>query len=325
MSDAARRPLVSVVFSFRNEVEVIPELIARVDRSLTAAGVDYTLVFVNDASTDGSRELLERRAASDPRVTLINMSRRFGPSECALAGLRHAPGDAAILMDADLQDPPELLPTLIAQWKDGADVVHTTRSARLGESKMKMAATRLAYRILGSVSNIELVTDAGDFKLFGRRALNELLQLREATPYLRGLVVWIGFRQVFVPYERQPRFAGRTHFPFFSLNPWRTFFSGLTSFSSLPLAVFVPIGLALFALGALSAVVAMLSFAVTPGWGWVIVVVLLLAGVQVSGLGLLGIYLARVYAEVRGRPQYIIESTVGLPSPGPPSTSSRHP
>jgi dolichol-phosphate mannosyltransferase len=314
-----------VVFSFRNEVDVIPELIARVGKALDAASVDYQLLFVNDASTDGSRELLERLAAADPRIALINMSRRFGPSECALAGLRHAQGDAAIVMDSDLQDPPELLPTLIAHWRQGADVVHTTRTARLGESRLKMAATRLAYRILGSVSNIELVTDAGDFKLFGRRALDELLQLREATPYLRGLVVWIGFTQVFVPYERQARFAGKTHFPFFSLNPWRTFFSGLTSFSSLPLAVLVPMGLALVAMGALGAVAAALWFNSTPGWGWVIVLLLLLTGLQTTGLGIVGIYLARVYAEVRGRPHYIIESTVGLPEAKPFPTSARHP
>jgi dolichol-phosphate mannosyltransferase len=315
------RPVVSIVFSFRNEESVLAELIGRVSRVFEPLPFDLELVFVNDASIDNSLPILQDRARTDPRIRVLNMSRRFGPSECAMAGLRHARGDAVILMDADLQDPPEVIPTLLEHWEQGSEVVHTVRTARLGEPWMKMAATRLAYRVLGSASNIELQTDAGDFKLFGRRALNELLKLPETTPYLRGLVVWIGFKQTFVPYERQARFAGRTHFPFFSRNPWRTFFSGLTSFSSLPLAMFVPIGVALLATGVLLAVIA--AFWTDGGHGpWLMVALVLLSGLQTTALGIMGIYLARVYNDVRGRPQYIVESTIGYadsPATVPPA------
>ena len=159
------------------------------------------------------------------------MSRRFGVSECARAGMSAASGDAIIIMDADLQDPPEVIPQLIEKWRAGADVVHTVRTHRRGESAAKMMLTRLAYRIIHMGSSIELPVDAGDFKLLSRAALNHLLALQESDPYLRGLVVWIGFQQAFVPYEREARHAGRTHFPFFSRNPWKTFAIGLTSFS----------------------------------------------------------------------------------------------
>ena len=215
-------PLVSVVLSFRNEAENIPTLVARLVAMFATQDVAYELLFVNDSSNDGSLETLVEARSTNPRVKIVNMSRRFGVSECARAGMSLSSGDATIIMDADLQDPPEVIPQLIEKWRQGADVVHTVRTHRRGESAAKMMLTRIAYRIIHIGSSIELPVDAGDFKLLSRAALDHLLALGESDPYLRGLVVWIGFQQAFVPYEREARHAGKTHFPFFSRNPWKT-------------------------------------------------------------------------------------------------------
>src|SRR6187549_120987 len=205
---SSQPPLISVVFSFRNERQNIPTLIARLDTVFSRTATDYELLFVNDASDDGSLDALVDERSRNPRVKVINMSRRFGVSECARAGMAAASGDATIIMDADLQDPPEVIPQLLEKWRAGADVVHTVRTRRHGESALKMMMTRLAYRIIHLGSSIELPVDAGDFKLLSRPALDHLLALTESDPYIRGLVVWIGFQQAFVPYERDARHAG---------------------------------------------------------------------------------------------------------------------
>ncbi len=227
----AGRALVSVVLSFRNEAANIPTLVSRLHAALSTQPVEYELIFVNDASADDSLNVLLRQREQNPRVKIITMSRRFGVAECVRAGMAAARGDAVVYMDADLQDPPEIIPELVRQWRDGADVVHTVRTHRHGESRTKMSLTRLAYRLIRIGATIDLPVDAGDFKLLSRRAVDHVLQLAESDPYLRGLVVWIGFRQTLVGYERDARHAGRTHFPFFSRNPWKTFVLGLTSFS----------------------------------------------------------------------------------------------
>ena len=256
-------PVVSVVLSFRNEAEVLPELLRRLTNVLASLRADYEVIFVNDASVDGSLALLTNAARTDGRLKVMTMSRPFGPAECALAGLAFSRGEAVVLMDADLQDPPELIPTLVARWREGADVVYTVRTVRHGESVLKSWLTRLAYRFLRVTANIDLPVEAGDFRLLSRRVVHELLKLPERSPYLRGLVAWVGFKQVPVPYERQPRFAGHTHFPVLrSVNPWRTLFSGLTSFSTAPLAALLPLGLALSA----GCCVAAAAIWIHPSW-----------------------------------------------------------
>jgi glycosyltransferase involved in cell wall biosynthesis len=315
MSSIPERPLISVVFSFRNERQNIPTLIARLDAMFARAGVDYELLFVNDASDDGSLEALVEARSRNSHVKVVNMSRRFGVSECARAGMSASSGDATIIMDADLQDPPEVVPQLIEKWRAGADVVHTVRTHRRGESAAKMMLTRLAYRIIHLGSSIELPVDAGDFKLLSRPALNHLLALGESDPYLRGLVVWIGFQQAFVPYERDARHAGTTHFPFFSRNPWKTFAMGLTSFSFMP--IFGVIGLAagacvvtlalvltttvlLIARGTVSAALALVTIGAVF-WA-----------TTLAAISAIGIYVIRIYKDGRNRPQYIVASTIGL-------------
>lgn len=308
--------LVSVVLSFRNEAESIPELIDRLTRAFAPVPVAYELIFVNDASTDASLNLLTAAAAREPRIKIVTMSRRFGPSECAIAGLTFAKGAAVILMDTDLQDPPELIPQLIHEWQAGADVVYTVRTVRRAESLVKRFMTRAAYRIVRAVAAIDLPVEAGDFRLLSRRVVDELLKLPERSPYLRGLVSWVGFTQVPVYYERAPRFAGRTHFPLLlSANPWRTFLAGLTSFSMTPLVILLPLGLGIGAvsLGA-SALLLMVGAwrQSVPAWAWGALGLSFLAGLQLAGLGLIGVYVGRIAEDVRGRPRYIVDSVAGF-------------
>lgn len=295
------RPLISVVLSFRNEADNIRVLIQRLDAVFAGENVNYEIVFVNDASTDASLSLLLEEHQRNPRVKIVNMSRRFGVAEGVIAGMANSRGDAVVYMDADLQDPPEVIPRLIDRWRQGADVVHTVRTRRHGENPLKMAATRLAYRLIQFGSSIELPVDAGDFKLLSRAAVDHLLRLRESDPYLRGLVVWLGFNQVCISYERDSRHAGRTHFPFFSRNPWKTFTTGLTSFSFMPIYACVAVA----AIGVVAATLLALAgstmmAALTFFWA-----------TTIGAVAIIGIYLIRVYKDVRGRPPYIIESVIG--------------
>ena len=306
------RPLVSVVFSFRNEADNIPTLIGRLEAMFAGQNVEYEIVFVNDASTDASLSLLTAARQRNPRIIIVNLSRRFGVAEGVIAGMATSHGDAVVYMDADLQDPPEVIPALIDRWRQGADVVHTVRTRRHGENALKMAATRLAYRLIQLGSSIELPVDAGDFKLLSRPAVDHLLRLRESDPYLRGLVVWLGFNQVCIPYERDSRHAGRTHFPFFSRNPWKTFTMGLTSFSFMPIYV-------CFALAAAGLVATFVFFAV--GLRMMAVLTFFWA-TTIGAIAVTGTYLIRVYKDVRGRPPYIIDSVIGNED-HPPRSGSR--
>jgi glycosyltransferase involved in cell wall biosynthesis len=326
LSDSLARPsadrrghgLVSVVLSFRNEEDTIPTLVTRLETVFAAERTPYELVFVNDASTDESLAILRREHERNRRIKIVNLSRRFGVAEGVLAGMAASSGDAVIYMDSDLQDPPEVIRELLARWRGGADVVHTVRTRRHGESVLKMWATRAAYRLIQSGSSIDLAVDAGDFKLLSRVAVDHLLRLRESDPYLRGLVVWLGFTQAFVPYERGARNAGRTHFPFFSKNPWKTFVIGLTSFSFVPVhACLVLAGVGLLASGTLlvsAGVLAARDSALALKIGFVGVLTFFW-GTTLASVGMLGVYLIRVYKDVRSRPPYIVQSTIGFQAP----------
>jgi dolichol-phosphate mannosyltransferase len=312
--------LVSVVLSFRNEAENIPALVSRLDAMFVGEGVPYELLFVNDASTDDSLGILMKERDKNPRVKILNLSRRFGVAEGVLAGMAASDGDAVVYMDADLQDPPEVVPALIARWRVGADVVHTVRTRRRGESALKMWATRLAYRVIQSGSTVDLAVDAGDFKLLSRRAVDQLLRLPESDPYLRGLIVWLGFNQAFVSYERDARHAGRTHFPFFSRNPWKTFVLGVTSFSFLP--IYLCLGLAAAGLLAASvllvvALAAVIAGSTIAGATALAGLIAFLWATTLAAIGSVGLYVVRVYKDVRARPPYIVQSTIGVSSPAP--------
>ena len=311
----SQAPLVSVVLSFRNEEGVIPELIARLQQALRGAGVDYELIFVNDASTDGSLALLEEARKQDPAVKVVTMSRRFGVAPCVMAGMQYARGDAVVYMDTDLQDPPELIPELIAHWRDGADVVYTVRTSRRGEHPGKLWLTRAAYRAIGRIAEIDLPVEAGDFKLLSRRVVDELRLLGEHDLYMRGLVSWVGFRQVAVPYEREPRAAGRTHFPLLGFAPAAAFATGVTSFSHMPLVFFLLLGLAGGALSGLALLGLGLArlFGAEPSMAaGLFAFGTLLWSTLAAGIGVIGLYLARIHREVLGRPRYVVESTIGF-------------
>lgn len=318
--------VVSVVLSFWNEEDVLPELIRRLRAAfagLLQAGEigAYELIFVNDASTDRSEWILREAAREQDDVKVINMSRNFGVSPCVLAGMLHARGDAVIYMDADLQDPPELIPELVRVWKSEpeVDVVHTVRKSRAGETRLKLAITRLGYAILRTVSTIDLPLEAGDFKLLSRRAVDLVVQFREKRPFLRGLVCWIGFEQRIVRYHREPRFAGKTKFRVLGLKVIRNFIdSAVVSFSDVPLKASTAMGACFSALSLLYMawiLIGWLSGAETPGWSATLAAVLFLGGVQLLSIGILGTYVASIFLEAKGRPNFIVRDTQGFDAP----------
>ncbi|HEX5445819.1 MAG TPA: glycosyltransferase family 2 protein, partial [Pirellulales bacterium] len=271
-------------------------------------------------STDRSEAILRREL---PRgdTRLINMSRNFGVSPCVLAGMLHAQGDAVVYLDADLQDPPELLPQLVKVWKSqpDVDVVHTVRRSRAGETRLKLAITRLGYRILRMVSTIDLPLEAGDFKLLSRRAVNLVTQFQEKRPFLRGLVCWIGFKQERVFYDRQPRHSGKTKFRVLGLKVIRNFIdSAVVSFSDVPLKLATALGLTFSAAAfvyLLWMLLAWLGGREVAGWSATLVAVLFLGGVQLVSVGVLGTYIASIFLETKGRPNFIIRECAGFDSP----------
>lgn len=305
--------LLSFVFSFRNEEKNIPELVREVTQTVNGiADLNYEMIFVNDNSTDQSFEVLSQLQQRYP-IKIINMSRRFGVTPCVLAGFAHAKGDAVVYMDTDLQDPPDLIPQMIQLFREGAEVVHTTRTHRDGENKLKMWITKMAYRTINYFSDIHLPENTGDYKLLSRKVVQEILNLSEYDPYLRGLSVWVGYKQEFVYYRRRPRFSGKTKFPLFSKGPAREFIRGLTSFSTTPLyfslyvgglTIFVSILLIMYAL-----ITKILGIAAL-GTSSMLIAEALFSGVILMTNGFIGLYIARIYNEVKKRPQYLIKNII---------------
>lgn len=307
--------LLSVVFSFRNEEKGLDELIRRVKAAVEPTGTDFEIIFVNDDSTDQSLDILRHHQTMDSRIKIINMSRRFGVHPCVIAGLKHAKGDAVVYMDTDLQDPPELIPELIEKWKTGADVVNTVRKKRLGENAFKMWLTKKAYQVLNYISDIDLPTNMGDFKLLSRRVVDELLKIEEIDPFMRGLVRWVGFKQETVYYTREARFAGETHFSLFGSGPVKEFIRGIAAFSAAPLYFTILMGLlvslASFVLIVYVVIVWFMGLAV-PGWAGIMITLLLLGGMILVSNGVNGIYIGRIYEQVKNRPLYIIKDKIGF-------------
>ena len=305
--------LLSFVFSFRNEENNIPELVKRVDAvTQSIENLEYEMVFVNDDSTDRSLEILKSLQKQHP-ITIINMSRRFGVTPCVLAGLAHIKGDAAIYMDTDLQDPPEIIPQMVEKYKNGAEVVHTTRTQRDGEGAIKMWATKSAYKLINQFSDIYLPENTGDFKLLSAKVVREILDLREYDPYMRGLSIWVGYKQEFVPYRRSPRWAGKTKFPLFSKGPMGEFIRGLTAYSAAPLYISLMLGLATTSLGICLIFYALITKALgisAPGASSVLIAIAVFSGIILTTNGVIGIYIAKIYYEVKERPRYIISDVI---------------
>ena len=297
--------LLSVVAPVFNEEATIREFYGRVCSALE--GLTFELVLVDDGSRDGSAAALEEIAVADPRVRVVYLSRNFGHQTALTAGLDHASGDAIVMLDADLQDPPELIVTMLDHWRAGCDVVYAVRQQREGESWFKLATARWFYRVFDSLTSVELQHNSGDFRLLDRRALDALLSMRERNRFLRGMTVWVGFTQAAVPYDRDARYAGETKFSFAKM--LRFSLDAISSFSHRPLQLatllgFVISGLAFIAIPVV--VVLRLLGSYLPGFGAITIVVLLLGGIQLIALGIIGEYVGRIYDEVKGRPLYLV-------------------
>lgn len=311
-------PVISVVAPVFNEEAILPEFYRRVAAALDSSGQSWELVLVNDGSRDGSPGIMRDLHERDPRVKVVSFARNFGHQIAITAGMDYAAGEAVVVIDSDLQDPPETILDLLARWREGYQVVYATRSERKGETWFKEFTARLFYRIIYRITDIDLPLDAGDFRLMDRKVVDALKTMREKHRFMRGLSVWVGFRQTGVAYVRAERFAGQTKYPFRKM--LRFALDGITSFSYLPLQMatyvgFVAAGLSI--LGILLAVILRLSGSdALHGQATTLVSVLFLGGVQLIFLGIIGEYLGRIYDEVKGRPLYIVGELIGLEEEG---------
>jgi glycosyltransferase involved in cell wall biosynthesis len=316
----ASRPLLIAVVPCHNEAEVLPRLHRRLSAVLDGIDAETRILYVDDGSSDGTQGLILDLAATDARVGTILLSRNFGKEAALTAGLDHAVGDAVVVLDADLQDPPELIPEFWARFLDGHDVVYGVRRSRAGESWLKRATASAFYRTIGRLSRTPVPAETGDFRLLSRRALDALKGLRERHRFMKGLFGWVGFRQVGVPYDRAPRAAGRTKWNYWKL--WNFALEGITSFSAAPLKVATYVGvltaLAAFAYGVWIVVKTLLWGDPVAGYPSLMTVILFLGGIQLIALGLIGEYLGRLYEESKQRPLYLVD-TARLPAPPPPA------
>lgn len=303
--------LLSVVVPMFDEQETAREFYARTVAALD--GLPFEIVAVDDGSRDATPQILDDLAAHDDRVRVVHLSRNFGHQTALTAGLDHAAGDAVVMIDADLQDPPELIPTMVARWREGSEVVFAVRQDRAGETRFKLATARLFYRLISRLAQIELHENAGDFRLLDRTALDALLAMRERNRYLRGMTSWVGFRQIGVAYQRDARYAGSTKF---SLGRMVRFsLDAVASFSHVPLQLATLAGF-LFAAVAFLAIPVTIGFRIfgqfVPGVTTTIIIVLLLGGIQLIAVGLIGEYVGRIYDEVKARPLYLVRERVNL-------------
>ena len=304
-------PLLSVVAPVHNEEALVAAFCERVRAAVGALG-PYELVLVDDGSTDSSWQRLLEVAAADPSVRLIRLSRNFGHQQALTAGLDAARGDAVVTIDSDLQDPPELIPELVARWREGYDVVYAVRAEREGESAVKLATASVFYRLLRRMTTTEIPADAGDFRLLSRRVVDALARMPERARFLRGMTSWVGYRQAGVPYRREARTAGETKFPLRKMV--RFALDAVTSFSTLPIRLVTGLGflMVIFCIGYLAYTLyaKFASHDTVPGWTSVIIIVLLLGGVQLLSLGIIGQYVARIFDEAKQRPLYLVDEVV---------------
>jgi glycosyltransferase involved in cell wall biosynthesis len=309
--------LLSVVAPVYNEEATIDEFYGRVCAAL--GDVQFELVLVDDGSDDGSAAALARLAQNDPRVRLVFLSRNFGHQTALTAGLDHARGDAVVMLDADLQDPPEVIPTMLDRWRTGCDVVYAVREQREGESRFKLSTAKWFYKLFDALTQVQLQHNSGDFRLLDRRALDALLSMRERNRFLRGMTVWVGYTQAAVPYRRDPRYAGETKYTLTRMI--RFSLDAISSFSHRPLQLATLLGFAISTLAfvAIPIVIALrIAGSYLPGFSSVTIAVLLLGGIQLIALGIIGEYVGRIYDEVKGRPLYLVRARTNIPEPDAP-------
>lgn len=313
--DGITEQTVSIVIPCFNEEKVIVEAMARLlGMCEQCKGTNFELIFVDDGSVDRTRELLREYAVKDPRVRIIGFARNFGHQIAVTAGIDAARGDAVVLIDADLQDPPEVVLEMVAKWQEGYDVVYGTRTYRPGESAFKLATARGFYLLLNKLSDVPIPLDTGDFRLMSRAVADVLRAMPERDRFLRGMVSWIGFRQIALPYSRAERFAGESKYPLRKMVHFAL--DGILSFSTKPLQLSVALGLvsacmALF--GIFYAIILRLFTNVwVEGWTALMIAVLFLGGAQLLGIGILGEYLGRIYNQIKKRPMYVTDEYTGF-------------
>ena len=302
------KPVFTIIAPVYNECEILPELHRRVSAVMDGLGEPWELILVDDGSSDGSTEQIRALAAQDERVKPLIFARNFGHQIAATAGLDYANGDAVIIIDADLQDPPEVITELVAKWREGYEVVYAVRHEREGESWFKLFTASLFYRLIFRITDVKIPMDTGDFRLMDRKVVDVMNSMRERHRFLRGMSAWVGFRQIGVQYNRAARFAGSTKYPFKKM--LRLAINAITGFSYFPLQLatwvgFVAAGLSLIAIP-IVIIERLLGNQEFSGQATTLVVVLFLGGVQLISLGILGEYIGRIYDEVKGRPMYIV-------------------
>lgn len=308
------RPLLSVVIPVYNEQENVPRVYGRLQRALAELTLDWELIFSVDPCTDRTEELILALCAEDPRVKMLRFSRRFGQPMATIAGLEAAAGDAVVVVDCDLQDPPELIPELVARWLEGYEVVYAQRRTRAGETLPKRVVAALGYRVIKRIADVDIPPNTGDFRLMSRRVVDNVVGLKEGHGFLRGLVGLVGFRQTSVLYDRDARLAGASKYNRF-LGSLVIGLNGVVGFSRYPLQLISLLGLVLSVLAFMLALAYLsLKLAAVPfpvGNPTIVIVTSLFSGIQLLSLGVIGEYVGRIYDESRNRPKYIVESRHG--------------
>lgn len=303
----------SVVAPVFNEEETLPRFYQRLRSVLEALGEPWDIIFVDDGSGDRSLALLRQFNAEEPRVRIVSFTRNFGHQTAITAGLDVAGGDVVVIIDTDLQDPPEVIPALVAEWRKGYEVVFAVRSARAGETAFKLTTAKVFYRLLSRIAAVHIPHDTGDFRLMDRRAVLAMRRLREHHRFMRGLSSWVGFRQTGVPYQREERLAGTTHYPLRKM--FRLAVDAMTSFSYLPLQLASTLGFSIAGLslaGIVLAIILRLVNHTVAGQATTLVAVLFIGGIQLMSLGIIGEYLGRIYDEVKDRPLYVVREVFGF-------------
>ena len=313
MNKKEQKKILSIVSPVYNEAENLGEFYSRVINATDNLNLEIEIIYINDGSQDSTIDIITKQRQIDNRITIIDLSRNFGKEIALTAGLDYSSGDAVIVIDADLQDPPELIPKLVEKWREGYDVVNAKRIKRKGESLLKKVMSYIYYRLLFYLSDINVPRDTGDFRLLNKNALDALLKLREKHRYMKGLFVWVGFKQKEIEYEREARFKGKTKWGFFSL--FNLAFDGLTSFSIMPLRLASTIGflsaLIGFFYGAVIFFKTLFFHEPVAGFTSLVVLVTFFGGIQLLSIGIIGEYIGRIFNETKNRPLYVVKNIQG--------------
>ena len=313
MNKKEQKKILSIVSPAYNEAENLGEFYSRVINATDNLNLEIEIIYINDGSQDSTIDIITKQRQIDNRITIIDLSRNFGKEIALTAGLDYSSGDAVIVIDADLQDPPELIPKLVEKWREGYDVVNAKRIKRKGESLLKKVMSYIYYRLLFYLSDINVPRDTGDFRLLNKNALDALLKLREKHRYMKGLFVWVGFKQKEIEYEREARFRGKTKWGFFSL--FNLAFDGLTSFSIMPLRLASTIGflsaLIGFFYGAVIVFKTLFFHEPVAGFTSLVVLITFFGGIQLLSIGIIGEYIGRIFNETKNRPLYVVKNIQG--------------